>query len=72
MYRYVLIAVLIAGCAFPAFAAKEFYIVRGSDNKCKVVDVAPSATDTTVTRIGKKTYVTREEADADVAVLCKS
>jgi hypothetical protein len=35
------------------------------------VDVAPSATETTVTRVGKNVYVTREEAEADMAVVCK-
>lgn len=71
MYKYVLAAALIVGSAFPAFAEKGFYIVRGPDKKCTVVDVAPSATETTVTRVGKNVYVTREEADADLAVVCK-
>ena len=31
MYKYVLTAALIVGCTLPAFAAKEFYIVRGPD-----------------------------------------
>jgi hypothetical protein len=29
------------------------------------------ATETTVTRVGKNIYVTREEAEADLAVVCK-
>jgi hypothetical protein len=33
--------------------------------------VAPSTTETTVTRVGKNVYVTREEAEADMAVVCK-
>jgi uncharacterized protein YlzI (FlbEa/FlbD family) len=33
-----------------------------------VVDTAP---ETTITRVGKNVYVTREEAEADVAVVCK-
>jgi hypothetical protein len=71
MYKYVLTAALIVGSTLPAFAEKGFYIVRGPDKKCVVVDVAPAATETTVTRVGKNVYVTREEADADMAVVCK-
>ena len=71
MYKYVLTAALIVGFALPAFAEKGFYIVRGPNKKYAVVDVAPSATETTVTRVGKNVYVTREEADADMAVVCK-
>ena len=29
------------------------------------------ATETTVTRVGKNIYVTREEAETDLAVVCK-
>jgi len=61
---------LRAGAA-PAFAGKGFYIVRGPDKKCTVVETAPMATETTVTKVGKDVYVTREEAEADVAVVCK-
>ena len=43
MYKYVLATALIVGFALPAFAEKGFYIVRGSDNKCTVVETAPSA-----------------------------
>jgi hypothetical protein len=57
--------------AAPAFAAKGFWIVRGPDKKCVVVETEPTATETTVTRVGKNIYVTREEAEADLAVVCK-
>jgi hypothetical protein len=69
--RHILALALILGCAAPAFAAKGFWIVRGPDKKCAVVETEPSATETTVTRVGKDVYVTREEAEADVAVVCK-
>ena len=71
LYKYVLATALIVGCTLPAFAEKGFYIVRGPDKKCTVVETAPSATETTVTRVGKNVYVTREEADQDMAVVCK-
>ena len=41
MHKYVVAAALIVGCTLPAFAAKGFYIVRGPDKKCMVVDMAP-------------------------------
>jgi hypothetical protein len=69
--RYALALAVILGSVAPAFAAKAFYIVRGPDKKCTVVETEPSATETTVTRVGKDVYVTREEAEADLAVVCK-
>ena len=71
MYKYVLTAALIVGCTLPAFAAKEFSIVRGPDRKCVVVDVLPGSTETKIEKIGKDVYLTREEAQADIAVVCK-
>jgi hypothetical protein len=68
MYKYVLVAAVLVGFSFPALAEKGFYIVRGPDKKCVVMDTAP--TETTV-RVGKNVYVTREEAESDVAVVCK-
>jgi len=69
---------LITTQLLPEFPRQEadvtlvpFYIVRGPDKKCTVVETAPSATETTVTRVGKNVYVTREEADQDMAVVCK-
>ena len=57
---------------YPAsFAAKEFYIVRGPDKKCMVVDVAPVTTETKIEKIGKDVYISREDAEADLAVVCK-
>jgi hypothetical protein len=72
MTKYALVGALLLAFAAPAMAGKAgFYIVRGEDNKCKVVETAPAATETTITKVGKDTYVTREEAEADVAVVCK-
>jgi hypothetical protein len=69
--RYALTAALILGSAAPAFAAKGFWIVRGPDKKCVVVETEPMATETTITKVGKDVYVTREEAQSDLAVVCK-
>jgi hypothetical protein len=69
--KYALAFALIVGCAAPAFAAKGFYIVRGEDKECTVVETEPMATETTITKVGKDVYVTREEAEADIAVVCE-
>jgi hypothetical protein len=69
MLKYVLPLALLVSATAPALAA-EFYIVRGSDQKCKIVETRP--TDKTVTVIGDKAYVTRAEADRQMAVVCKT
>jgi len=62
---------LIFAMASPAFAAKGFWVVRGPDKKVHSGRTEPSATETTVTRVGKNFYVTREEAESGMAVVCK-
>jgi hypothetical protein len=68
MLKYGLPIVLVIGFTVPAFAA-EYYIVRGPDKKCKVVETRP--TDKTITVVGDKAFVTRDEADRQLAVVCK-
>ncbi len=67
MHKYVLAGALIVASALPAFAEKGFWIVRGPDKKSTVVETKPAATETTVTRVAKDIYVSREEAQADIA-----
>jgi hypothetical protein len=71
MLKYALTAALVFAFAAPAVAGKGFWIVRGEDKKCVVVETEPMASETTVTKVGKNIYVTREEAEADLAVVCK-
>jgi hypothetical protein len=68
MLRYALAASILAGSVVPVLAA-EYFIVRGPDKTCKVVETRP--TDKTVVVIGDKAYVTREEATKQIAVVCK-
>jgi len=68
MIKYVLPIAMLLGATAPAFAA-EYYVVRGPDKKCKIVETRP--TDKTVVVIGDKAYVTREEADKQLKVVCK-
>jgi hypothetical protein len=68
MLRSILIASLLIGVAAPAFAA-EFYIVRGPDKKCQIVEKRP--TDTKMVIVGDKAYVSRDEAQKQLTVVCK-
>ena len=68
--RTIIIGFIVAGSfagAVPAFA--DWWIVRSSDQKCLVVDVEPTGKG--VTKIGKSSYRTAEEAEADAKKLCK-
>jgi hypothetical protein len=57
--------------ALPNLALAKWWVVRASDKKCLVVDIEPTSKNKSVTKIGKKAYPTREEAEADVKRLCK-
>ena len=62
--------VLIAGIfASPVLA--NWWIVRSSDGTCLVVDIEPTGKDQSVTKVGKDSYQTAEQAEADVKQLCK-
>lgn len=65
--RYAIAFGMALGVATPALAA-SFYIVRGLDDTCSVVDVRP--VDKTIFVVGNNGYVTREEAEAQIKVLC--
>ena len=67
MIKYLVALTLSAGLVSPALA--DFYIVRGPDKSCKIVETRP--TDKTVTVIGDKAYVTRDEAEKQVKMVCK-
>jgi hypothetical protein len=65
------ISVLLGvSAATPAFA--NWWIVRSSDETCLVVDIEPIGSEKGITKIGRDSYPTAEEAEADVIRLCKS
>jgi hypothetical protein len=68
MIEYVIPIAILFGTTAPAFAA-DYYIVRGSDKRCKIVEMRP--TDKTMVVVGDKAYVSREEAMRQMAVVCK-
>lgn len=68
MTKYLLTATILLGSVTAASAA-EYFIVRGPDKKCKVVETRPK--EKTVVVVGDRAYVTREEATKQLAVVCK-
>ena len=69
MKRKLLAAVvLVAAFATPAFA--DFWIVRdGPAGPCRIVETKP--TDTKIVVVGNKAYKVRDEAQKELAVVCK-
>ena len=68
MKKYILAASLGLAMATPV-AAQEYYIVRGPDKDCRVVETRP--TDTTIVQVGPLVFKTRDEAEREVRVVCK-
>ena len=68
-HRVLLTVALVTAVADPALA--NWWIVRASDGKCVVVDIEPTGKDKNVTKVGKNSYQTPDEAEADVKRLCK-
>ncbi len=52
----------------PALA--EWWIVRSSDETCLVVDIEPTPGEKGVTRLGKESYPTAADAEADLKRIC--
>lgn len=69
MLKYVLPLAALTAMTVPALAA-EYYVVRDPDTKkCRVVESRP--TDTKIVVVGDKAFVTKEEAEKQITVLCK-
>ena len=68
MMKPLMALAIVAATAAPAFAA-EYYVVRGPDKRCRVVETKP--VDSTIVQVGPMAFVTREEAESQVKVLCK-
>jgi hypothetical protein len=64
--------ILVAGLAFAAAApvsAEEYYIVRGPDKECRVVETRP--TESTILQVGPLAFKTRDDADRELKVVCR-
>jgi len=68
MKKIIVAAGLLAFVATPALA--DFWIVReGPTGQCRIVDVRP--TDSKIVIVGNKAYKVRDEAQKELAVVCK-
>lgn len=60
--RTLLLGAALVGMAMPAFADTDYFIVRGADHHCQVVDQRPVSKDMTIVGPSGMTYHTRTEA----------
>ncbi|HEY7459595.1 MAG TPA: hypothetical protein VH765_12665 [Xanthobacteraceae bacterium] len=66
-YLFALAAVGAVAVATPASAG--YYIVRGPDDDCKIVETLPS--DSTFVQVGPLSLATRDDAEREIRVVCK-
>lgn len=69
MAHFLLLAALVIGFSVPAVAAKRYYN-RGSPDDCRIVNFAPTYTQTTI-RKGKRVYITKPIDRQEMAIICK-
>jgi len=69
--RSLLIGIVLIAGIFASPVLANWWIVRSSDGTCLDVDIEPTNKDQAVTKVGKDTYQTEEQAEADVKQLCK-
>lgn len=65
MKKYLLAFAATAAMTTPAFA--EYYIIRGADEKCEIVETVPENT----VQVGPLSFTTRDEAQRQVEVVCQ-
>jgi hypothetical protein len=68
MLKYALAGGLTLAVVAPVWAADEYFIVRGPDRHCTVVEERP--TTTTITVVGDTVYKTRSEAETAIKEVC--
>jgi hypothetical protein len=70
MLRKIALAAFTATIFSPSAIAAEYYVVREkTTQKCKVVETRP--TETTWVQVGPLAFKSRDEADRQLAVICK-
>lgn len=67
MLKYALVVAGALVTASPAFA--EWFIVRGPDKQCRIVEERPI--DETIVVLGNRAFVTRDEAERQLKVICR-
>ena len=72
MIRKIALATFAAAIFTSGALAAEYYVVQDkATKKCKVVETRPSASETTWVQVGPMAFKTRDEADKQIAVICK-
>jgi hypothetical protein len=69
MAHFLLVAALVIIFSVPALAAKRTYN-RGSPDDCRIVNFAPTYTQTTI-RKGRRVYITKPIDRQEMAIICK-
>jgi hypothetical protein len=69
-HRLLINIALVMG-VFVSPALADWWIVRSADGVCLVVDIRPTGKDPSVTKVGKDSYRTEAEANADLKRLCE-
>ena len=54
-----------------AMAEKRFWIVKGPERNCTIVETEPQPTQTAIEKLSKSSYDTREAAEADLDRVCQ-
>lgn len=70
-YFAVSISLIAALSNGQAMAEKRFWIVKGPELNCTIVETEPKPTQTAIEKLGKSSYHTREEAEADLDRVCQ-
>jgi hypothetical protein len=72
MIRKIALAAFTTAILTSGAVAAEYYVVQEkATKKCRVVETKPAATETTWVQVGPMAFKTREEADKQIAVICK-
>lgn len=65
-----LVGLFVLMLAVPALAEKTFWIVRGPEGNCTIVETEPEPTQTAIEKLGRGRYSSRDEAEADLDSVC--
>ena len=71
--RYLGMLIILFGALsnVQAMAERRFWIVKGPELNCTIVETEPKPTQTAIEKLGKSSYDTREEAEADLDRVCR-
>jgi hypothetical protein len=58
-------------CDGQAIAEKRFWIVKGPELNCTIVETEPTPTQTAIQKLGKSSYDSRKDAEEDLDRVCE-